>query len=316
MNPLLEFGLDTTRWLQTTFPSLAGIMAFISDLFLIAFLLPVIYWSIDKQFGRYIVTLAAYSGFLNDVGKFGLRGPRPFWLDPAVEQSYSPGYGVPSGHTQSAFVAYISLAQWLRRRWIWAIAILLVVLMGVSRIYLGTHFVHDVFGGFILGGLVLWLGHLWQQRGQPWVKSLSLGQQLGVLGGITAVCILLVFIIRPLLGPPDNTAWASFTAIAEVESREGLVNGMASVISVTLGFILESHYVRFKMAGSTQQRILRTVVGLATTGVVFIGMGLIPTDDTTTFGLAFRFVRFFSSGIWVSFVVPWLLVHLNLAERE
>lgn len=72
------------------------------------------------------------------------------------------GYSFPSGHAFAAVTLYGMLAYWLARGipryrgWIWAAAILLVLLIGFSRIYLGVHYASDVAAGFAAGLPWLW----------------------------------------------------------------------------------------------------------------------------------------------------------------
>ena len=74
----------------------------------------------------------------------------------------------PSGHSAGSMVAYGLLAYlaWnlLPRPWSYVVVLILaglIILIGISRIYLGAHFPTDVIAGWILGAIVLILVILW-----------------------------------------------------------------------------------------------------------------------------------------------------------
>ncbi len=94
------------------------------------------------------------------IGKLSLHRPRPDGLIPVyVEHSYS----FPSSHATLAVAFYGFLIYcWWRslKRWTYKINLLfaglvLIILIGFSRLYLGVHFLNDVLSGYLLG--LLWV---------------------------------------------------------------------------------------------------------------------------------------------------------------
>lgn len=71
------------------------------------------------------------------------------------------GYAFPSGHSTTGAATWLSVAVVVgsltrsaaRRRLLAGIAVVVVVLIGVSRVYLGVHAPTDVLGGWALGSL-------------------------------------------------------------------------------------------------------------------------------------------------------------------
>ena len=87
------------------------------------------------------------------------------------------GYSFPSGHSFAAVTLYGMLAVWLtravpaRRAWVWGVTLVLILLIGFSRIYLGVHYASDVAAGYTAGLPWLWgccalAGYAFRERGQ------------------------------------------------------------------------------------------------------------------------------------------------------
>ena len=60
----------------------------------------------------------------------------------------------PSGHVANAATMAVTLAILLQRRWVWVAGVAYVVLMLLSRTYLGAHWLSDTIGGLLLGAAV------------------------------------------------------------------------------------------------------------------------------------------------------------------
>jgi undecaprenyl-diphosphatase len=99
------------------------------------------------------------SAFLIYLFKNIFGRPRPFEC-PFAKDCFS----FPSGHATIAFYFYGMLFNLttrfvkLRKRYVWllgAILAFLIFLVASSRLYLGYHFLTDILGGFLLGGVFL-----------------------------------------------------------------------------------------------------------------------------------------------------------------
>src|SRR5919106_1707130 len=99
---------------------------------------------------------------------FARARPQAFFDYYLVPESFS----FPSGHALFAVCFFGGLAVllshrlrgWLAQILVWAIALVLIFLIGVSRVYLGVHYPTDVIGGFAVGIV--------------WVASVALGDRL------------------------------------------------------------------------------------------------------------------------------------------
>ena len=114
-----------------------------------------LYFAVIKNW-RELVLLAVImvGGLILENGlKAGFHRPRPvsFFGTPSPAT-----YSFPSGHALLSLCFYCALAYLLTRRFksktarilIWCVAGLLVVLIGLSRIYLGVHYPSDVIAGY------------------------------------------------------------------------------------------------------------------------------------------------------------------------
>lgn len=120
---------------------------------------------LPMRFGRWrtVVVLVAVTGgtaLLVQSIKLLIARPRPV-LSEVIAAAH--GYAFPSGHMAQAVATYGVLAFLVsarigRMRWraaVWSCATVLAALVGLTRVYLGVHWLTDVLGGFVIAAV--WL---------------------------------------------------------------------------------------------------------------------------------------------------------------
>jgi len=112
-------------------------------------------WRRLPRLALFAAVTPALSSLLNNMVKLEVDRARPVLPDPVA---HAGGLSFPSGHAQSAVVAYSVLllvflpalnALW--RRAAVAFAVVMVAAIGFSRLALGVHYVSDVLAGYALG---------------------------------------------------------------------------------------------------------------------------------------------------------------------
>ncbi len=92
--------------------------------------------------------------------KIAFRRARP---EPFFDTILPASYSFPSGHSLASFCFYGALAAIITVRiekfrlkiLVWLAATILILLIGISRIYLGVHYPSDVLAGFAVG--LIWV---------------------------------------------------------------------------------------------------------------------------------------------------------------
>jgi undecaprenyl-diphosphatase len=122
----------------------------------------------------WLMLIAVLGGLvLNNLLKFVIARPRPDFINRAA-RVFTTSF--PSGHATLSAITYLTIAALLARAYpsftvslyFMALAALLTVLIGLSRIYLGVHFPTDILAGWCIGAawaLACWVLMAWLQQG-------------------------------------------------------------------------------------------------------------------------------------------------------
>lgn len=195
-------------------------------------------------------TLTLLDGELPDHAtfEFSKRGATSFWSGlpedvVAATRQKELENGLPSGHTSVAIAFWGSVLLLFRRRWITGICIALMILIPISRIYLGVHFLADILAGAILGGGLLLLAYQVILKKEKLDRFMNTRQyKLG--GNLHTGFLLITPLIFFVLLPPKVFIIIAF------------------LLGFGLGFLLVAQRGIPMSEAPLRSRVIRTAVGL------------------------------------------------------
>ena len=167
-----QWEVDLIIWLQAHMgsfgTSLASFISAFGEELACVVVLGFIYWCYDKRFGRFVGMNALFALVLNPMIKCAVLRRRPYFDTPEIKclkpikkdadifNIAAQEYSFPSGHSTNAVTVYGSIALYKREnKALTVIAVLLALLIGVSRFCLGVHYPTDVLCGWLLGLAVI-----------------------------------------------------------------------------------------------------------------------------------------------------------------
>jgi membrane-associated phospholipid phosphatase len=286
------------------------------DFFLLG--LPILYWCVDSMLGMRVGVLLMFSTSLNSALKIALHGVRPYWYSADVRgMAEETSFGVPSNHAQSAAVVWGLLGAFLRKWWGWLITGLLIFLIGISRLYLGVHFPHDVLLGWLLGGLILWLAVRYWDPVAARMKRLSTTRKF-VAAFLASVVIFLLPVIPyawlKITNWQPPQAWAEYAT--QAFSLQGAATSAGTFLGMWVGFIWLTRQGGFRTRGEWWKLVLRYLLGVAGALAIRYGLKFIFPEGESVLALSLRYLRYTLIGFWVAGGAPWVFVRLKLAEKQ
>ena len=216
-----------------------------------------VFWCVDKRRGYYLLSVGFVGILVNQWLKIVCRVPRPWVKDPnftIVEsaRAEAAGYSFPSGHTQTAAGFFGGVARFTRRTWLRIVCIALLLLVSVSRMYLGVHTPADVGVSLAVAAVLVFVLY-------PLVESTLWfpSRIYGILGVLLAVSLAFVGFMEFFPFPADVDPGNLGEAVKNAYSMAGAVAGML-VVSV-----LDDRLIRFPNRAPWWGQAVKLAAGLA-----------------------------------------------------
>ncbi len=227
------------------------------------FLPYVIFWCVNKRLGYRFIAATWLGEMLNGVLKLTVCAYRP-WIRsdqivPAGDSKVAAtGYSFPSGHTLAATIHYGNTAvwQWSKRKWLSITCIVMILLTGFSRNFLGVHTPQDVLVGLTEGVLLIVFVTIIDKRIDGNDKTLDL---LTLLGVFVSVGVILYITLKPypmdyvdgkLLVDPQKMMNDSFKACG-------------GFLGFLIGSYIERHRIRYEIPQGSAALPVLACVGFA-----------------------------------------------------
>ncbi|NCD04790.1 MAG: phosphatase PAP2 family protein [Spirochaetia bacterium] len=274
-NPFLDF--------IANFSSLFG------EQTILILILSIVMYAYDKNKGFAICGSLVISLVSMGTLKAIIRAPRPFTVLEEIQGKRletATGYSFPSGHTTGAASMYSSLSFAIKKRKISIICATIIVLVGLSRMYLGVHWPLDVFAGLLLGIVLSMIFY-------PIFEEISKNQDnkyiVSLIIGI--ISTLLAILLSSLL---------HFNLINETAFSD-LMKTIAFSGGGFIGIAYETKKINFSNVGSLYQKMLRIIVVISGMLIIQFVLSEITAEAYYYIGAS---IRYLLVGLWLTAIFP------------
>ncbi len=187
-----DWEVDLIEWLQYAAGSvgqtISKAVTFVGGETMTLLVLLIILFCYRKEAGKRCgFTMVAASMWYPMIKNIVMR-VRPYMAHPdriealsVVEADADPmdilqqGYSFPSGHSATSVSMYGSIAREIRKKWMWWVAVIVPLLIGLSRFAVGVHYPTDVVAGWGVGLAAVAFSALLEKKvKKEWIRYLIL----------------------------------------------------------------------------------------------------------------------------------------------
>ena len=304
----LDLQLNYLLWLQNMRESLNGMFDsfFLSVSLFGSFILPIcafslIYWCLNKKVGEFLILSYSFGLLINQFAKMVACINRPWILSDKIKPvpdaiPAATGYSFPSGHTANAMSIWGGLCAWFwDEKKIRYTMIILILLIGFSRNYLGVHTPQDVLFSLFAGYFILIIVKKIFDR----IEIKENTDTKICLAGILCVIIAVGTVIYKYNILEGQNYLEFVKQMPHFYYNAGLILGCIS------GWYLCRKFIKFSTDNLFWiQRLLRYIPGVIFT--ILLILYEIPAFIRELGGCKGNFFGAVIVGLFVTFIYPWL----------
>lgn len=311
-----EIEIILNIWLQSMGGWLSipmQIISFLGTQYFQIMLFAWIYWCIDHKTAIRLGMVLIAGNSLNVALKWIFHAPRPYWINTAVKPlSTESSFGIPSGHAMMSTIFYGRIALWLKKKWLTILIVAIIFLIGLSRVYLGVHFLSDVVAGLAFGISFLIFFTRLEQPVSKWLHQINFSTRITVFFISSLLVIFFFSLLRYLLSswqiPGDWFKNVEIAGLADsidpIRMRDiftlaGLGFGMMT------GYAWIKKYDFFQNPDNRMQNIIRLVLGFSGLAVLlFFPVKIYEWLTPEVMKLGFIYFHYFLISLWITGAAP------------
>ncbi|EPY7702769.1 MULTISPECIES: phosphatase PAP2 family protein [Bacillus cereus group] len=235
------------------------------------------YWCVSKRKAFHMIVMLCFSGYIGIVIKEFMKIPRPYTYDgiQSLYEKSAASYSFPSTHVQLATTFWGSFMILCKKRIIWMIGIVFIILVSISRLYLRVHWLSDIIGAVLFSVIVVYL----------YTKvTMGLSDRKFIL--LQRIILAVSLIMYVMTSQVDNLKLL------------GVLTGS------TIGIMLENHFINMNESNDFKMQVVKTVLGLSILLVVQLLLKKVIPD--------MYYLRYVLTGFTITFLCPFMFHMLRI----
>ena len=310
--------------LQANAPGLAIFMLLVSILGAPEFYLvviPLILWCYSKSLGLRLLFLLSISAAFNAMLKILFHAPRPYWVSAEVKAfSSEPTFGMPSAAAQISLTFLGYICTWFKKRILWLVCIVLIILVGISRMYLGVHFLTDILSGWIIALIILLVFLRYEKPAALWLSQKTPGTRIFLALLASCMFIILTQVVIYCLGSWQVPAgWSSLAllqtnAVIDPLSLRDELMAAGLLFGAAAGAVISAVYIPYAVDGSTSRKAIRYLSGIIILALLWVALSA-PTKSPDLAGYGMSYFRAALVGVWITAGAPFMFCKIGLATK-